>query len=54
MPIHNGRDSNGPFYQWGNSGKRYHYIPGNKRSRDIAKQKATKQAVAIYSSGWRK
>jgi len=53
MPIHRGKDKDGPYYQWGKSGKKYHYTSGNKKSRERAKNKATKQAVAIYSSGYR-
>ena len=53
MPIHSGKDSKGPYYQWGHSGKKYYYISGNKRSREAAKAKSQKQAVAIYASGWR-
>ena len=53
MPIHRGRDSKGPYYQWGNSGKKYYYISGNKKSRENALSKAERQRSAIYSSGWR-
>jgi len=53
MPTHRGVDSKGSYYQWGNSGKKYYYISGNERSRNIAKNKAKKQAIAIYASGWR-
>lgn len=52
MPIHRGRDSEGPYYQWGHQ-KKYHYKSGNKRSREIAKGKAEKQAQAIYASGYK-
>ena len=53
MPIHRGNDTGGPYYQWGNK-KKYYYKSGSKRSREYAKNKATKQAIAIYSSGWKK
>jgi len=53
MPVHCGRDKNGPYYQWGDSGKKYYYTSGNKQSRDAAKEKSHKQGVAIYASGWR-
>jgi hypothetical protein len=53
MPIHRGVDVNGSFYQWGDK-KKYYYIPGSKRSRDYAKSKALKQAIAIYASGFRR
>ena len=52
MPVHRGFDSNGPFYQWGTQGKKYYYKSGSKTSRELAKKKAKKQAVAIYASGW--
>ena len=29
MPIHRGRDSNGPYYQWGTQ-KKYYYKSGDK------------------------
>lgn len=51
MPVHQGRDSNGPYYVWGNR-KKYYYIPGNKKSREIAKRKAIKQGIAVHASGW--
>lgn len=52
MPIHRGKDSKGPYYQWG-SQKKYYYKSGNKKSREAAYQKAHKQAIAIYASGWK-
>lgn len=45
MPI---RCLNG-YYQFGKTGKKYHYIPNNKLSRLIAKSKAIKQMKAIKS-----
>lgn len=47
MPINRGKDKRGPFYRFGRSGKKYHYTPGNKRSRATAKSKAKRQAKAI-------
>jgi len=52
MPIHRGRDSNGPYYQWGTQ-KKYYYKSGDKISRNLAYEKARKQAVAIYATGWK-
>ena len=52
MPIHRGHDSIGYYYQWGNIGKRYYYIPGNVRSENTARNKSNKQARAIYASGY--
>jgi hypothetical protein len=53
MPVHNGKDAKGPYYQWGNSGKKYYYVSGNKQSRENAKKKSHQQAVAIHAHGWR-
>ena len=52
MPVHRSADSTGPFYRWGTHGKKYYYVAGNKRSRDIAYEKARKQGMAIHASGW--
>jgi hypothetical protein len=46
MPVHSGKDSKGSFYQWGSRTK-YYYTPGNKASRNRAKQLATMQGIAI-------
>lgn len=54
MPIYRDRDSFGPYYQWGNHGKKYYYISGNVRSRTIAYNKSLKQAQAVYASGYRR
>lgn len=43
----NGKDKDGTFYKWGQSGHKYYYIAGNKKSRNIAKRKAIDQAIAI-------
>lgn len=53
MPVHRGKDSKGPYYQWGDSGKKYHYTAGNKESRERAKKKAEKQGRAAYASGYK-
>jgi hypothetical protein len=53
MPVHRGKDSKGPFYQWGGEGKKYHYTSGSKSSRDAAKKKAEKQGQAARASGYR-
>jgi len=47
MPVQRGKDSKGPFYRWGNSGHKYHYKSGSKRSRELAHNKAAKQGRAI-------
>jgi hypothetical protein len=53
MPIQRRIDSKGPYYQWGNSGKKYYYTLGDSVSRRKAYEKARRQAIAIYASGWR-
>ena len=53
MPVNRNKDGNGPYYQWGESGKKYHYEPGNKQSREQAKKKAQKQGRAARASGYR-
>ncbi|MGA7096127.1 MAG: hypothetical protein WB245_01010 [Acidimicrobiia bacterium] len=53
MPVHRGKDGDGPYYQWGDAGKKYHYTAGDKKSREAAKDKATKQGKAIRASGYR-
>lgn len=52
MPVHRGKDSEGPFYQWGKSGKKYRYKAGDKSGRESAKKKATKQGQAAHSAGY--
>lgn len=54
MPINRGRDKDGPYYRWGDSGKKYYYKSGDVKSREKARGKAVKQAQAIYASGYRK
>jgi len=39
------------YYQWG-SGKKYHYTPGNERSRKRAYSKAREQQKAAYAGGY--
>jgi hypothetical protein len=53
MPVQRKKDSQGPYYQWGDSGKKYHYEAGNTASRERAKNKATKQGQAARASGYR-
>ena len=58
MPIYRGyttvKGKRMGWFRWGDSGKKYTYIPGNERSRKSAKKKAVKQAQAAYSAGYRK
>lgn len=53
MPIYEGKDSEGYYYQYGNHGKRYYYNPANERSRKSAHKKAIIQMAAIHYSGYR-
>ena len=38
------------YFQYGSSGKKYYYEPGNKQSREKAYQKALKQMKAIKAN----
>lgn len=53
MPVHRGTDSNGPYYQWGNHGKKYYYKLGDKVSREKAKKQASAQGAAAYANGYK-
>lgn len=52
MPVHRGKDFNGPYYQWGNHGAKYYYHSGSKLSRDGAKKRAAKQGAAAHAAGY--
>jgi len=56
MPIKQGyeqfRGERMGYYQWGDHGKKYHYTPGDARSRERARRKAKKQAEAAYANGY--
>jgi hypothetical protein len=52
-PVHRGEDARGPYYQWGDAGKKYHYQAGQRKSREAAKRKAERQGKAIRASGYR-
>ena len=47
MPIHRTTKDGKPALQYGDHGAKYAYMPGNKASREAAKKKAVKQALAI-------
>lgn len=49
MPLRRSKDSKGTFYQWGGLTK-YYYTTNNKRSRELAKHRAQKQAGAVFAS----
>jgi len=53
VPVKRGKDKKGSYYQWGDSGKKYHYTSGDKSSRQSAKKKAEKQGLAAHASGYR-
>jgi hypothetical protein len=53
MPVKRGKDSKGSYYQWGDSGKKYHYTAGDKSSREQAREKAARQGRAARASGYR-
>lgn len=50
MPVQQGKDSNGSYFQWGEHGKKYYYDPKSDRSKEIARKKAAKQGRAIKAS----
>lgn len=52
-PVHRGKDGTGPYYRWGDTGKKYRYEAGEKKSRVAAKQKAEKQGRAARASGYK-
>ena len=53
MPVHRSRDSKGPYYQWGNHGKKYYYTANSVKSRENAKKKAGRQGAAAHAHGYR-
>jgi hypothetical protein len=53
MPVNRGSDRRGPYYQWGDSGRRYYYTAGDASSRNRAKKSATKQGQAARAHGYR-
>ena len=46
MPLKLGRDSKGPYYRW-DDGAKYYYTARDPASRERAKKRAIKQAVAV-------
>lgn len=53
MPIHQGKDKHGYYYQWGHQTK-YYYNPKSKSSENKAYSRSVQQAKAIFSSGYRR
>jgi hypothetical protein len=52
VPVHRRKDKDGPYYQWGDSGAKYHYEAGNEKSRETAKAKAQRQGRAVRAAGY--
>lgn len=50
MPVQRGKDSDGAFFRWGASGKKYHYTEDDAESLTRAKAKAARQGRAINAS----
>lgn len=53
MPIHRGEDKEGAFYQWGRTGKKFHFDPSSPQSKSKALNSAQRQQSAIYASGYK-
>jgi phage-related protein len=53
MPTKLGHDSKGSYYQWGDSGAKYHFKAGDNQSKQEAKNKANKQGQAAYANGYK-
>lgn len=50
MPLKHTTKDGQPAVKWGNRGKAYKYVKGNKASLSRAKRKATRQARAIKAN----
>lgn len=53
MPIHNREDAGGPYFQWGEHGKKYYYKHGDAAGKADARDKAGRQARAAYAHGYK-
>jgi hypothetical protein len=53
MPVHRGSNKYGYYYQWGNHGKKYYYVPNNVKSRNLSYALATIQGRAAYAHGYK-
>jgi hypothetical protein len=47
MPLHRTTKDGKPAFQYGTTGAKYAYTPGNTASREAARKKAIQQALAI-------
>lgn len=54
MPVRKTTAKGKPAYQYGTTGKKYPYTPGDKESRERAKKKAIEQGLAIARRTGRK
>ena len=54
MPVYQGNDQKGFFYQWGEHGKRYYFNQNSIRSMKIAHNKALRQGIAAHANGYNK
>jgi hypothetical protein len=54
MPIHRATKDGRPAWQWGKTGAKYPYTPGNKQSMMAAKKKAIRQGLAVARSTGKK
>lgn len=50
MPVKACRDKDQPGFKWGDEGKCFIYVPGNRESKLEARTKAVKQGQAIEAS----
>jgi hypothetical protein len=53
MPLFNGSDRYGYYWQWGSHGHKYYYNPNNIKSQKEAKHRAILQWVAARYNGYR-
>jgi hypothetical protein len=53
VPVRRRKDAKGPYYQWGDHGRKYRYTPGDEAGRERAKQGATRQGQAARARGYR-
>lgn len=54
MPIFERINYIGPYFQYGYSGKKYYYLMGNVKSKNIAYLKALRQTKAIHAKNIRR
>ena len=54
MPVHEGHDEVGHFFQWGDRGKKYYFETHDDASRDAAEQAARRQERAARARGYGK